>query len=76
LRKRRPARFHLLAFGAHGLPAISRHGIWKSRSNGWVQFFENLDRNSNVRFDKGMVAIGMQKSLVHGLGHSQLFHHS
>jgi hypothetical protein len=35
-----------------------------------------LDSNSNVCFDEWMVAVGSQKSLAHGLGHSPLFNHS
>lgn len=35
-----------------------------------------FDRNSHVRFHKCMVATGLQKSLVHGLVHGQLFNHS
>jgi hypothetical protein len=50
-------------------PAITEH--W------WVAaLLKTFDRNSDVRFDQGMAAIRMQKSLVHGLAHSQLFNHS
>jgi hypothetical protein len=50
-------------------PAITEH--W------WVAaLLKTFDRNSDVRFDQGMAAIRMQKTLVHGLAHSQLFNHS
>jgi hypothetical protein len=36
---------------------------------------KSFDRNSQVRFHKCMVATGLQKSLMHGLMHRQLFIH-
>jgi hypothetical protein len=37
---------------------------------------KTFDRNPQVRFPKGMVAIGLQNSLVYGLRHDQLFNNS
>jgi hypothetical protein len=37
---------------------------------------KTFDRNSNVRFSKGMVATGLQKSPMHDLVHSQSLNNS